>query len=524
MNQASDNQAVQKPGETPEADKKKASKVRFGLRLKFSLAIIFLVTVVVMSISGYIIWRESNLLGDQIFQFVERELVHLGKTAQTAIGYDELALNDSVNDLKKISYLKYAYVLNSEDRILMYFDKRGKRDISAPLEDSFKRDLSDRGGKMKSVMLEGKDPDGGKIYDFSQPVLSKVDSKKIGYVIIGLSDSIIRDEIRNLINVIIPISLSFLGLSILASIILASITINPIRKLSEGVAIIGKGNLDYRIELKTSDELGQLASEFNEMTALIKDAKEQEVEQRILDEQLETAKDIQEGLNPMGYYDKNGIQIKGYTRAAKGVGGDYFDYLDIDDHRVGCLLSDVSGKGVPASLVMVMIRTVFTSYVSQKNIDAAQVVRAINNSLSADFAIDKFATLMFYIYDRQTEKVTFCNAGHGPLYVYRAGKDYCTKTQLDGVPIGIMDDVDYDHAQVALNPGDIIFTYSDGVTEMRNPQREEYGLSRVQKMIIENHHLPANELLDAVIGDVEKFRETQPPHDDTTLLIFKRES
>ena len=99
------------------------------------------------------------------------------------------------------------------------------------------------------------------------------------------------------------------------------------------------------------------------------------VESRVMEEQLELAKEIQEGLNPMGFYDKDGIQIKGFTRAAKGVGGDYFDYIDIDKNRVGALISDVSGKGVPASLVMVMIRTVFVSYISRKDVQCASVVR-----------------------------------------------------------------------------------------------------------------------------------------------------
>jgi nitrogen fixation/metabolism regulation signal transduction histidine kinase len=115
------------------------------------------------------------------------------------------------------------------------------------------------------------------------------------------------------------ISLGFLGLSIIGSIILSSITIKPIRKLSYGAAVIGKGDLDYRIEIDRSDELGMLASEFNEMTAQIKEAKNKEIENRIMEEQLEMARDIQEGLNPMGYYHKNGIQLKGLPRPQRAL-------------------------------------------------------------------------------------------------------------------------------------------------------------------------------------------------------------
>jgi sigma-B regulation protein RsbU (phosphoserine phosphatase) len=301
------------------------------------------------------------------------------------------------------------------------------------------------------------------------------------------------------------------------------IIIRPIKKISYGASVIGKGDFSYRIDVKSSDELGMLAAEFNQMTEMIQDSKEKEIETRIMNEQLEIARDIQEGLNPMGYYNKKGIQIKGSTKAAKGVGGDYFDYIDIDEDRVCALISDVSGKGVPASLVMVMIRTVFTSYVTRKDIDCASVVKAINDSLSADFAIDKFATLIFLIYNRATGELAFSNAGHGPLFCYRADRKVCTRTTLDGVPIGIMEEVDYKQAKIKFNPGDMVVLYTDGITEMRNEHREEYGLERVHKLMLEHNELNANDFLDLLINDVEIFRGETPPHDDTTALVFKRE-
>ena len=315
----------------------------------------------------------------------------------------------------------------------------------------------------------------------------------------------------------------YLVISIVGAVVLSMIIIRPIKKISHGASVIGQGDLSYRIEVNSSDELGKLAAEFNQMTKMIQESKEKEIETRIMNEQLEIARDIQEGLNPMGYYNKNGIQIKGSTKAAKGVGGDYFDYIDIDENRVCALISDVSGKGVPASLVMVMIRTVFTSYISRKDIDCASVVKAINDSLSADFAIDKFATLFFMIYNRETEELTFSNAGHGPLFCYRASENLCTRTALDGVPIGIMEEVDYKQAKVKFHPGDMVVLYTDGITEMRNAAKEEYGLHRVHKLMMDNHHLSAADFLELLVNDDEKFRGDTPPHDDTTAMVFKRE-
>lgn len=505
-------------------------KIRFGIRLKFSLAIIALVSTVIFTIAVFIVYRESDLLKKQVFDFTEREIVHLRNTVQGAYEVEDAGVIDAVNELRKIGYFKYVFALNEKNEIISCFDRRGPSGETVYERNTVFRDMVTRnlepGDNPNAVTVaEYRDPDiGGKIYDFSRPVMDKLTGKtKIGFVIIGMSDSIIRNEINSVKKLITYIFLGYLAVSIIASVILATIIIRPIKKLSKGATLIGKGDFSHRIDVNTSDELGRLASEFNLMTEMIQEAKEKEIESRIMNEQLEMARDIQEGLNPMGYYNKKGIQLKGFTRAAKGVGGDYFDYIDIDENRVGALISDVSGKGVPASLVMVMIRTVFTSYITRKDIDCASVVKAINDSLSADFAIDKFATLFFMIYDRSTEELSFSNAGHGPLFCYRADRHACTRSALDGVPIGIMEDVEYKQAKVRINPGDMVVLYTDGVTEMRNPEREEYGIHRVQKLLLANSNLDAAQFADLLVEDVERFRKDAPPHDDMTLLVFKRE-
>ena len=508
-------------------DKNERKKIKFGISLKFSLAIIMLVSIIIFSIAIFIVYRESKLLKDQIFNFAKREVVHLSNSAQQNIGFDELSLADAVQELKKIDYFIYVFVLNSKNEVLYYFDIRDKNAEHADnkfIDDAVNRNLENRSDpdKIDEAVYEDKLSD-VVIYDFSKIVYKRIGNKsKLGAVVIGMSDSIIREENASIKRMIALFFFVYLAVSTFGAVILSMIIIRPIRKISYGAHVIGNGDLSYKIDVNSSDELGVLASEFNHMTDMIRDSKEKEIAARIMNEQLEIARDIQEGLNPMGYYDKNGIQIKGSTKAAIGVGGDYFDYIDIDEDRVCALISDVSGKGVPASLVMVMIRTVFTSYVSRKDIDCASVVRAINDSLSADFAIDKFATLFFMIYNRATGELAFSNAGHGPLFCYRASGNVCTRTTIEGVPIGIMEDADYKQAKVKFNPGDIVVLYTDGITEMRNESKEEYGIQRVKKLILNNNHLNASEILDILINDVETFRGEVPPHDDTTALVFKR--
>lgn len=496
-------------------------EVRFSLRLKFSLAIILLVSSIITVMTYYFIQQESELLRKQILQFANREVERLAAIARESISQkDELPLVGAVQDLKNLEFIDYVYVIDTNKRIIQNFNPQMNGTI---IDDDLTSKAINNTDFEKPLLVVYRDNKKNvNFYDLSLPLFHTVQTVRIGTVRLGFSEEIILNEIRKLTITILLIGSFFIVISIVGSIVLASVIIKPIKKLTEGAVIIGGGNLDHKIEIESSDELGKLANEFNQMTQRLKVAQQVEIESRIMQEQIDLAREIQEGLNPMGFYNKSGIEIKGFTRAAKGVGGDYFDYIDIDEYRVGALISDVSGKGVPASLVMVMIRTVFVSYIRRGDVQCADVVRAINDSLSADFAIDKFATLFFMIYNRYNNELSFSNAGHGPLFCYRSSLDACTLTKLEGVPIGIMEDVDYKQAKVLLNIGDIIIMYTDGVTEMRNANKEEYGQKRLKDLVVANKQLNAKELSDLIVKDVDNFRGDVPQHDDMTLLVLKR--
>ncbi|HPQ53101.1 MAG TPA: SpoIIE family protein phosphatase [Spirochaetota bacterium] len=499
-------------------------RVKFSIRFKLAFAIIALVSVIIITMAIYVRMDSSEMLRSEIISFAQRETEHLAIIAEDAYkSGDDLSLISSIENLKKVPSIEYAYLLDNDNFVRMSLDpKKNGADMSKDAATLVASKNKDHKKILRKKYPDPKDS-AGEIYDFSKPLINPLSRDRAGTVRLGFSDRVIRKRIMDITYNIIYIALIFLGLSILGSLLLSGVIIKPIRKLSEGAAEIGRGNLDYRIGLDSSDELGKLAYEFNVMTTQLKKGKDIEIEKRIMDEQVDIAKEIQEGLNPMGFYNKKGIEIKGFTRAAKGVGGDYFDYIDINENMVGALISDVSGKGVPASLVMVMIRTVFVTQTKDKrDVQCAHVVRTINDSLSADFAIDKFATLFFMIFDRSKGELSFSNAGHGPLMCFRSTLNSFTVSKLDGVPIGIMDDVEYRQGKVTLNVGDIVVLYTDGVTEMRNEKKDEYGSQRFQRLLKENNDKTAEELVNLIITDVDTFRGNASPHDDMTLLILKR--
>ncbi len=499
--------------------------VKFSIRYKFTFAILILVALVITVMAIYIRRDSSEMLRSEIINSAVRETEHLVNMAEEAFkSGDDLSLTTGMENLKKISSIEYAYVLDKNSIVRMALDtKKYGMNLSGDRANAKALETRDKKEIVKHDYPDENDPD-GLVYEFSRPLYNPISGKWEGTVRLGFSDRIIRERIDRVTRNMIIMALIFFGLSILGSYMLSGVIIRPIKKLQEGAAVIGTGNLDYRIDIRGADELGSLAKDFNAMTAQLKKGKEMEIEKKLQDEQIAVAKEIQEGLNPMAFYNKRGVEIKGFTRAAKGVGGDYFDYIDINENLVGALISDVSGKGIPASLVMVMIRTVFSTYIKSGDASCAKVVRAINDSLSADFAIDKFATLFFMIFDRRSGELAFSNAGHGPLLCYRADIGSFTVSKLDGVPIGIMEDVAYQQAKVKLNPGDFVVLITDGITEMRNENREEYGYAKFQLLLKENHQMSAGELVELVVGDVDRFRGNTPPHDDMTMLILKRSS
>jgi hypothetical protein len=236
------NRAVSGAEEVTSSPKK---KIRFGITLKLSLAIISLVSVIILTIAIFIVYRESDILKEQVFNFVQREVVHLSNTAQQTIGFDELTLSDTVNELKKIDFLKYVFVLNSNNEIIYYFDRRGKdgetkHDERTPLGDAVQRIIDERSDKTSTEIKDYPDESGkGKIYDFSKIVLSRVDNKtKTGVVIIGMSDLVIRKEIENVKKLIMIIFLGFLVISIAGTVILATIIIRPVKKLTQGATVL----------------------------------------------------------------------------------------------------------------------------------------------------------------------------------------------------------------------------------------------------------------------------------------------
>ena len=494
--------------------------------------ILLLITVIIIGIGIYMMFTQTNQLRKNILENAESSTVTFEFLASRAIaGEDFLAVEDNLQTLSRTPGFVYGRVLRSSlnENIAELVSKKYKEDFQALIKGiSLNQQMVDEAHKSESNIkfiefaIPGKNE---KFFSFIKPVYNPFGeprTKILGVMEITYSDRVIRDAVQESLMGFILTTIVFLIIGGVGTYFLSSVIVKPIKSLFDGAKIIGDGNLDYEVPVTTEDELGQLAEQFNTMTHSLKTAQKAKEEQLVLDEQIRQAQEIQEGMNPMNLLDKEKFQIKGYTRAAKGVGGDYFDFQLLPDKRLALLISDVSGKGVSASLVMVLIKTVVSTYLQLfSKIRSDHIVSTINEVMATQTHIDKFATMMFILYDPDTGSVEFTNGGQGPLFVYRAASKVCTVSKLPGLPLGIDEDNDYSIAGLNLLKDDMVVLYTDGITEAWNKNKDEFSLNSLRQKIIEYAPLPVDEIVSRIITDIDNFADGMEQHDDMTLVVLK---
>lgn len=247
------------------------------------------------------------------------------------------------------------------------------------------------------------------------------------------------------------------------------------------------------------------------------------------DQELAFAANIQEGflVNEWPQTDER-YQVYGETRPAKVMGGDFYDYLPLPSGRVGLLIGDVSGKGVPAALTMAQILAEFRVHASMEK-TPVDVMRAMNIAMCARTQRGMFCTVYYAVFDPATGDVACANAGHHPaLCVRRHGTDVLGPPT--GPPIGIFDDATWDEGHYHIEPADMLILYTDGIVEARggSPSKlpdtgvEEYGIDSLRSLSEDLRGEPPGVVVREILRDVDRYTEPLTPHDDCTLLAMRR--
>lgn len=246
---------------------------------------------------------------------------------------------------------------------------------------------------------------------------------------------------------------------------------------------------------------------------------EEKIEQERLREQISIAKEIQNSLLPSIIIQPENTEIAASFSPAVEVAGDYYDVFFIGD-KTFLIVADVSGKGIPASLLMSSFRSAVKIMVHDSN-SLPELVSKVNDHIAQNDITDRFVTSMFVLMDTQKGSFKYSNAGHDPIILYRKETDKFFEISNNGIPIGIFEDQQYIEEQFKLIPGDVFVIYTDGIPEARNEKKEEFGFERLKEVIKANYKLSAVEIKNEILYSVEEFVGTAKQHDDTTFIVVK---
>jgi sigma-B regulation protein RsbU (phosphoserine phosphatase) len=240
----------------------------------------------------------------------------------------------------------------------------------------------------------------------------------------------------------------------------------------------------------------------------------------VVQEELAIAQRMQLAILPQPLPDAPGRELRGFMQAAREVGGDFYDFFQLPDGRLGLVIADVSGKGVSAAFFMAVTRTLLRM-VALTGVDPAQCLATVNELLVADNAEMMFVTAHYAVLDPATGSLEYASAGHpSPLLI---GADGTARelSACDGIVLGIRPAQDYALGRLALAPDDVLFLYTDGVTEAVDPTGELFGEERLVATVASHRGLNCQDLLAAVVREVTEFAETAPQADDITCLALR---
>ena len=260
------------------------------------------------------------------------------------------------------------------------------------------------------------------------------------------------------------------------------------------------------VQTMQTDILYQL----NDLTAMRSDKERRDAE-------LAIAGQMQEDMLPKEFSSWKEFSLYATVKPAKEMGGDFYDFFSIDDDHVGLVMADVSGKGVPAAMFMIVVKTLLKVRTTAPG-TPAEVLHDVNNTLCEDNPAGLFVTVWFAIITLSTGEVVYANAGHEHPAILRGDSEYLIKKRDNMPPLAAMENLEYEDERMKLEPGDCIFLYTDGVPEAKRSTGERFGIDRMLDVLNRNRSASPKNLLYYVTSEIEEFADDIDPFDDITMM------
>jgi serine phosphatase RsbU (regulator of sigma subunit) len=332
-----------------------------------------------------------------------------------------------------------------------------------------------------------------------------------------------RSDLRS--SIMLPVLVSILaGIGI--AVWIGTLITNPITHLMADMNQVSNGNLDHKTVARSRDEVGQLAQTFGRMTEALRAAHDQEIQSKALEHDLAIASEIQSNLVPKRMLKVPGYDVSAYYRPSKEVGGDYYDFIQIDEDNEGVIVADVSGKGVPGSLVMTMARAFIRMEAERsRNTSPADTLMKANRMLAQDIKKGMFVTALYCILNKRTNELRVASAGHNPLVVWRAATNQVELVNPNGIALGFDKGPVFERTvkdeKIVLGHGDRIVAFTDGTVEAMNAQNQEFGDERFYTLIRDLAPRDSNQMLNLIVKALDEHKGHAPQSDDITIVTLR---
>lgn len=490
-----------------------------SIRWKFALWTSLIMTTVIISVYFFwetrmVTWRQQQFARtiDEYGAAISLQAANQFINQTSDVEFDEFVRNFA----RENQDVRYIYVLDHDGLIV------ASTDLPERLRTSYKapQGIDQRSfGKTQTYSAGG-----NRVYHVVEAI--RTANRSFGTLHIGFGEERLAQGIADARRVIL-LTVAIAMLVVIAAVYwLSNYFVQPIQRLIEGVRRVGKGDLDSKIQVEGAAEYNAIAEAFNEMRVKFKEAQANVVEQERLRKEMQVAQDIQHTLLPKNFPDIEGFDIATIYRAAKDVGGDYYDFVWIDEKTLGIVVADVSGKGVPGSLVMTMIRTAIRLE-SRGARSPVDILCNVNDFVTEDVRKGMFITIFMVVIDTQQRKISFASAGHNPMILYRKEEDKTFFLNPKGIPLGITlpEGVSFEEnlssESVRLKKGDMIVIYTDGITEAMNPRKLQYGMPKFLEFIRENSDLAPDEFTEKFTDELNGFTQGAEQNDDITMVVIK---
>ena len=328
------------------------------------------------------------------------------------------------------------------------------------------------------------------------------------------------------------VAIIFLVIEIGALVIIVRMTRTMTRTvdtLYDATERVKAGDLSYRTHFPSHDQLTALGGAFDSMTASVERLMQESHERLRLQSELDIAREVQSQLFPQSAPKVPGMELYGICKAARSVSGDYYDFLKLDEFRVGLVLGDVSGKGISAALLMAAIQSALRAQFYDgmpgaqgsklHQLSTSHVVDRLNRQLYANTPLEKYVTFFFAIYDARTRSLSYTNAGHLPPVLFRHGK--LERLRTGGTVVGLFPSPEYQTGEIRLEPHDLLLAFTDGMTEPENTYGEEFGEARLLEVVRGMLNASPETMVEEIYRTVNEWTGSPELQDDMTLLLAR---